>query len=264
MKTSRPIFLAALLMAIITLTTTAALASPAVPAGSMEKISVWTSTGQEVVAWAKLGPGNTVLAAGVTLPYDLFLHPPDQPGTGPAGAIVVLPFPDVVRTSTFLNHFELNWEKHGHEPPVFMVPHFDFHFFTVPVDEVMKVAGPDPRPPQGKLIPAGYVYPGPEFAVPQMGVHAVRPSDLDRPFTDVLIFGFYGGRMTFIEPMVTRSRMMEKQDIVYEIPVSASPAAFSRGCPTRIEIRYDGKANTYDITFVDFVKSPPSSLISGK
>ena len=28
-----------------------------------------------------------------------------------------------VKNSTFLNHFELNWEMHGHEPKVFMVPH---------------------------------------------------------------------------------------------------------------------------------------------
>ncbi|MFZ0725733.1 MAG: hypothetical protein WAM61_08090 [Desulfobacterales bacterium] len=230
---------------------TAALAIDAIAGGFVEKITTHASSGQKVFAWARVDSGKSVVEAGVTIPYETFARPPDQPGTGPANAIVVLPFPEIVKSSTFLNHFELNWEKHGHEPPVFMLPHFDFHFFSVPPAAVWQVAGKDPLEPDAKMIPAGYVYPGRDFVVPQMGVHAFRPADLERSFSDVLILGFYGGHMTFIEPMITRERMLEKKDISYDIPIPDYLGTAKR-YPTKIDIRYDRKANTFHLIFRDF------------
>lgn len=225
----------------------------------VETVSTEADSGPRVSSWARLDAADFVVEAGVTIPFELLESPPEQPGKGPANAIVVLPFPEIVRNSTFLNHFELNWEKHGHEPPVFMVPHFDFHFYSIPPAEVMQVVALDPLQPAADLIPAGYIYPGRELSVPQMGVHAVRPADLERQFSDVLIFGFYGGKMTFIEPMVTRDRMLEKKDITYDIPVPRFSGHAVR-YPTKVDIRYDGNANAYRITFSGFIASGPSKF----
>ena len=164
-----------------------------------------------------------------------------RPGNGPAGAIAVIGFSKIVQDATCLNHFELNWEKQGHAPPVFMHPHFDFHFYSVPVAEVMSVSSPDPSPPSAASIPAGYIYPGAEFAVPQMGVHAVRPADMEKPFTDVLIFGFYGGRMTFIEPMITQAKLLQKQSIAYVLPAPPAMGKITR-YPTKFKLVYDERA----------------------
>ena len=126
------------------------------------------------------------------------------------------------------------------------------HFYSIPPTEVMGVTIPDPNPPGAALIPAGYIYPGAELTVPQMGVHAVRPQDLEKPFTDVLIFGFYGGRMTFIEPMVTQARLLQKQPITYVIPVPPAMGKITR-YPTKFRLVYDQEAKACHLIFSDFV-----------
>jgi hypothetical protein len=204
-----------------------------------------------IFSWEKMN-GAEVLEAGMTIPSAIVANPPRQPGKGPAGAIAVIGFPKIVEDTTCLNHFELNWESHGHEPQVFMHPHFDFHFYGVPVAEVMHVSIPDPSPPSAESIPAGYAYPGPEFAVPQMGVHAVRPADLEKPFTDVLILGFYGGHMTFIEPVATRARLLQRQPITYAIPVPPVMGRITR-YPTKFRLVYDLEAEAWHLIFSDFV-----------
>ncbi|MGB7920390.1 MAG: hypothetical protein WCF40_10050 [Desulfobacterales bacterium] len=86
-----------------------------------ENVTTQASSGQKVSAWAKVDSRNSVVEAGVTIPYEIIETPPSELGKGRAGSIVVLPFPEIVKNSTFLNHFELNWEMHRHDPKVFMV-----------------------------------------------------------------------------------------------------------------------------------------------
>lgn len=62
----------------------------------------------------------------------------------------------------------------------------------------------------------------------------------------------------FIEPMVTRDRMLEKKDLTYDIPVPRFAGHAAR-YPTKIDIRFDSKANAYHITFSGFIASGPSS-----
>jgi hypothetical protein len=206
---------------------------------------------QRIFSWEKMN-GAAVVEVGVTIPFAIFESPPPQTGSGPAGAIAVIGFSKTVQETTCLNHFELNWEKHGHEPRVFMHPHFDFHFYGVSPDTVMAVSLPDPSPPGAALLPSGYVYPGAEFTVPQMGVHAVRPADMEKPFTDVLIFGYYGGQMTFIEPMVTQAKLMQQQSIAYVLPVPPSMGKITR-YPTKFRLVYDRQANACHLIFSDFI-----------
>lgn len=212
-------------------------------------------SGNKIFTWEKL-VGDEVTEVGVTIPFAVFDTPPIEPGSGPAGAIAVVNFSPKVRNTTFFSYFELNWEKDGHEPPVFKVPHFDFHFYNIPPAEVMKISAPDPQPPRLNLIPAGYIYPGAEYTVPQMGVHAFRPADLERPFTDVLIFGYYGGNMTFIEPMVTRTALLKQQPVTYTVPVPPSMGKTTR-FPTKFRIEHDVQAKACRLIFSHFTTTTP-------
>ncbi len=208
--------------------------------------------GATVSTFARVDSNNTVLMAGARVPLTLLTNPPAEPGTGNAGALVTLAFPAQVQQSTYLNHFEMQWEPDGHPPAVFQVPHFDLHFYNQTVAQVAAVAPPDPMPPAADHIPAGYLYPGADQSVPQMGVHAVDPSQFQNGFTDVMIAGFYGGRMTFVEPMVTQAMLAQKQNFTLAVPRPAVLGLSTR-YPTKFTATYDTGTNAYTFVFSDFV-----------
>ena len=209
-------------------------------------------SGATVSTYAQLDSNNTVLAAGALVPLTVLTNPPAAPGTGNAGAIVTLAFPAQVQQSTYLNHFEMHWEPSGHPPAVFQVPHFDLHFYNQTVAQVAAVAPPDPTPPASDHVPAGYTYPGPAQTVPQMGVHAIDPTQLQNGFTDVMIAGFYGGRMTFVEPMATQALLAQKKDFTLVVPRPAVLGLATR-YPTKFTATYDAGSDAYTFEFSDFV-----------
>ena len=167
-------------------------------------------SGLEVSTFFTQGSNGRVSEVDLRVPYALIANPPSEVGRGPAGALAVVDFPKEVQAQIFLDHFEFHWEKMGYPLAVFEKPHFDLHFYGIPEREVKKVRPPDAKAPVVEAIPAGFFYPGVNECVPEMGVHAVRLEDLNKPFTYVLIMGFHNGRLTFIEPMATREFMMEK------------------------------------------------------
>jgi hypothetical protein len=132
---------------------------------------------------------------------------------------------------------ELNWNPGGHEPPgVYDVPHFDFHFYTIPLAQRNAIdpaaLGPEQflaksghLPPAAERVPgfAALSAPGqPVVAVPRMGVHW---SDLSapelqgmfgnpgahRPFTTTFTYGSWDGDFIFAEPMVTRAFLLGRR-----------------------------------------------------
>ena len=64
-----------------------------------EKVTTQASSGQKVSTWAKVDSSNSVVEAGVTIPYERIERPPSELGKGPAGSVVVLPFPEIVKNS---------------------------------------------------------------------------------------------------------------------------------------------------------------------
>ena len=211
-------------------------------------------SGATVQTWAKVLPTGRVTEVGVTLPLAVATNPPTSEGTGPQGAVAVLDFPAVVQKTTYFNHFEMQWERAGHRPfPAWMVPHYDLHFFGVPLASVLTIGPVDPQPPAPDRIPAGYIYPSPLASVPQMGVHAIQPADADpsHVFTADMIAGFYGGSMIFVEPMVTQAALLQRQDFSLEVPM---PQTLGRSTlyPTQFEATYDRKAQVYYLVFSGF------------
>ncbi|HOJ20672.1 MAG TPA: DUF5602 domain-containing protein [Armatimonadota bacterium] len=162
----------------------------------------------------------------------------------------VLSLPAGVAVPPF-NHTALDWNPHGHIPPqIYDVPHFDFHFYfmspaerariTAKGDDVARVR----RAPPADAIPAGYMY-APGGDEPAMGAHWVNPQSPEfhgKPFTHTLIYGFYDGRMVFVEPMVALSFLQTRPCVTAAIPQPKSYPA--RGYyPTRYQIRHVTSAN---------------------
>lgn len=210
--------------------------------------------GQEVEVWETQDLEGRVIEVGYSMTKELIDNPPVGEGPGPAGAFAVLRFPTATRSQTFFDHFELHWNSMGHEPPFYMKPHWDLHYYGVPVDEVWNALPPDPGNPHPDQIPSGYLYPGSEALVPQMGVHAVPLRDLEPgfDFEHTFIYGYYGSQTTFVEPMITQEFLDERQGYVLEIP---QPARLGRATrfPTRFTARYIHSARKWEFVLSHFV-----------
>ena len=208
--------------------------------------------GKDVSTWASFDGNGEPVQVGVSVAYGIISSPPIEPGEGPAGAIAVVRFPEAARSSTVLDHFELHWEREGHPPATFQLPHFDLHAYRIPEAEVARIVPPDSAAPAENRIPAGYVYIAEEI-VPQMGVHAVDPQDLGKAFDAVMILGYFGGEMIFVEPMITQELLAKKQDFSLNVPV---PGELGRSAwyPTSFAARYDQAADAYHFVFEDFIE----------
>lgn len=169
----------------------------------------------------------------------------------PASPVMLnLPLPSEAGATQY-TFVMLDWNPQGHEPDhVYTVPHFDFHFYMAPQAEVAAIAGgPDPVLPESRFVPAGYVSPG-NMAVPSMGVHWIDSAAGElhgRPFDQTLLFGFTGGKMIFVEPMITRAFLQGRPS--FSAPVKL-PQAFQRGgrYPHRYGIRYDAADRVFRIS----------------
>lgn len=169
----------------------------------------------------------------------------------PASPVMLhLPLPSELARTQY-RFVMLDWNPQGHEPAhVYTVPHFDFHFYMTTADTIARIAGgPDPVVPEPRFVPDGYVSPG-NAAVPGMGVHWVdrEAGELaGRPFDQTLLYGFTGGRMIFVEPMITRAFLLGKPD--FAAPVK-QPAEVQRSgaYPARYGIRWDASRRVYRVS----------------
>lgn len=200
-------------------------------------------------------------------------HGPSNPNT------FLLDLP--VQNPTPYKFVQFDWNPSGHEPAgVYTLPHFDFHFYTVPVEVRNSIVPSDPQyfqkaanlPAQNEWYPfhvdagtlAGGVPQG-AVTVPLMGVHwlDVRSPELQQlagnpgawqPFTKTFIYGSWNGQFIFDEPMITRAYILAKKTatdpaVIDEIiPVSTaqkySPAGFY---PSAYRISWDAQQKEYRV-----------------
>lgn len=161
----------------------------------------------------------------------------------------VLNFPSQASVTGF-DHAELDWNPHGHDPlPIYGYPHFDFHFYTVGNGELSKIIpGPDTVSVDKQYIPKDYV--SGVMAVPNMGVHWADTLSSEyhgQKFTKTFIYGFYRGKMLFVEPMITKEYLETQPNIT--IPVK-QPAAFQKSgyYPTAYSIHFDPNKSEYTVS----------------
>ena len=181
----------------------------------------------------------------------------------------VIPLPAEAASAGY-DHIGVNWNPHGHIPKgVYDKPHFDFHFYMITPDERHKITavGDDlaraHKAPPADFMPAGYVLP-PGTEVADMGAHAIDPkADEFTPkgFTKTFIYGFYDGRMIFVEPMMTKAYLETKPNDLIAV---ALPQKYSRpgDYPTHYGVKYDEARREYDISLEDLVPQKAAVMVT--
>lgn len=218
------------------------------------------------------GSARTYLVMEGTAPVELGIVMTEAALTGlPAGAgtlddghppvfETLLPLP--AGNPTPYRLVELNWNPVGHPPGAYSTAHFDFHFYTMTLEERNRIDPADPafeqkanRLPASEYMPAGYVpVPG---AVPRMGVHWVDPTSPEfqgKPFTRSFLYGSWDGKTTFVEPMVTLKYLTDKpalRGVPIPTPAKYDPSGWY---PTSQTIEWDGARKEYRIGLGGFVR----------
>ncbi|MCG9792546.1 hypothetical protein [Flavobacterium algicola] len=178
------------------------------------------------------------------------------------GDATILPLHTKASQTTAFDHVAINWNPHGHEPVgVFDVAHFDFHFYLVSVAEQLAIpAWSDATDamfnnyPEASYLPSDYFTPpGVDTATEQMGKHWMPVALGDYlPFSKLLVYGSYDGKVNFIEPMVTQAYLLSKINTSenYSQPVSFQKKG---NYPTKYNIYHDEAKGVSMITLSDFV-----------
>jgi hypothetical protein len=108
--------------------------------------------------------------------------------------------------------------------------------------------------PGAEFEPVNYV--GDPFAIPRMGTHWVdrtSPEHHGGTFTRTFIYGYYDGKLAFIEPMMTVAFLQSNPNAEMDIP---QPARYQRSgsYPTKWAIRHDRTRREYRVELIGFVK----------
>ncbi len=155
------------------------------------------------------------------------------------------------------------WNPAGHEPDgTYTIPHFDFHFYTVPGDVRHGMDPTDPqfvskglKAPESIYTPSGYT-PLEDALVPFMGNHWVDPNAPElrhhgrQPFTHTFLFGSWDGRVIFAEPMITKAFLEARQEV--RLPLAMAERYDPQGYyPASYEIRWLETESEYRIALTD-------------
>lgn len=171
----------------------------------------------------------------------------------------VLPLPTDVSVPPY-KHITFDWNPHGHEPDgVYDKPHFDIHFYFITQQEQQAITclGDDlpvcMQNPAADFLVADYA-PTPA-GVPKMGWHWV---DLLSPefnggiFTRTFIYGYYGGKPIFIEPMVTLEYLQSKEKSYLPVRLPAKFPDTNGFYPQKYKVSFDEKTKLHKIVLKDF------------
>ncbi len=162
----------------------------------------------------------------------------------------------------------VNWNPHGHDPEAWSVPHFDFHFYIVPPEEIdairlgtcKYVIDCADKERARTPVPAKYVaedHIDVEAAVGRMGNHLIdarTPEIPDKPdlFTHTWIYGANAGHIAFYEPMITLKFLNSLPEVCAPIrqPQAWRQAGFY---PTKYCVRYHADRDAYTISLEELV-----------
>ncbi len=210
----------------------------------------------EVCTWARV-QGANVVEVGATVPMAAIESAPaDAAMAWPPVATAELNLPESARAGSGVRHLTVYWEPHGHPPGPYMVPHFDFHFYTITPEERMAIDCVDSAKPSE--LPAGYGLPDVELPAPigllpglciqGMGMHALLNSELqsEKSFRGTMVVGYNNGKPIFVEPMLTREMLMERRSFDLTLP---SIPGMSAPHPTVFRADYDPEKQAYRFVF---------------
>jgi hypothetical protein len=186
--------------------------------------------------------GSTPTSIGIELSEEALSGLPDSM------AMWDLPLPADVSASPW-DHAMLNWNPQGHPPPhVYDLPHFDFHFYTIPTGEQMAIpGGPDTETVAPQYVPQDYA--SEIESVPAMGVHwadTLAAEYHGHTFDRTFIYGFFQRQMVFVEPMVTVDYLLSHPNASMIVKQPASYQQSGR-YPSFYSVRWDPAQRTYRI-----------------
>ena len=221
--------------------------------------------GGQVCTNARMKNGKVTLV-GATIPIaSIENSPAEAEEAWPPVALAKPKLPAAATKASGFTELTMYWEPHGHPPGPYLTPHFDFHFYFVPADEVAKIDCSDPSKPAE--LPEGYslvdVPLPPEMAkmmgtsklvgicVPQMGMHAVPTAELEagKLFTGDIIVGYYQDKPLFVEPMLSKELLMQKKSFEYAIP---QIPGYKGTMPTRFIAKWDEGQQAYHFVLSGF------------
>lgn len=159
-------------------------------------------------------------------------------------------------SETAINHIGFGWNPQGHGPTgIYNVPHFDFHFYTITPEqrEEITVTGANEaivyKTPAPEIIPEDYVL-APGSGEPGQGAHWIYPGSDEfqgKGFSKTFIYGFYDGKYSFLEPMITKAFLESKQSYTenLKLPQSYPTAAYY---PTNYSISFNENTREYTVS----------------
>lgn len=210
-------------------------------------------------SWVKLDDAGNPTSIGISLTDSAMVGLSEVPFP-PQMFNVSLP---AQASATAFNHIGLDWGAMGHPPePIYTTPHFDIHFYLVdtatknaisPLDSTAGRVTPEPA-----MIPTGYTAgPPPHEIVPGMGIHYVDPTSHEfhgSAFTSTLIYGFWKGKMIFVEPMITRAFLQSKATHEANLALPTTYPTADKYYPTKYKVSYDATTGEHVISLDAMVK----------
>lgn len=180
--------------------------------------------------------------------------PTDDAGHGCCGGHEYsLPLPAIAVETPF-HHVVINWNPKGHEPAgIYDKPHFDFHFHMISEAERANIQNSHEANTEASLAPSSEYFPKDYVQAPgvvgKMGCHWVdtqAPEFNGQPFTTTFIYGSYKGRVTFVEPMITKAFLESKPNFsqVLRQPAAAADRRFIAG---QYRVEFNEKTREYTI-----------------
>ena len=218
-----------------------------------------------ICTWAKT-QGDSLLEVGADIPVAVMENAPEHTDmVWPPALLADVKLPEAARVISGLSHLTVLWESMGHPPGPFLTPHFDFHFYTVSQEDRNAIDCADLSKPGA--LPAGYALPDfalpPEMAkmagkdtlvgicVPQMGMHSLLASDLEaqQVMRGSMVLGYYKSGLIFIEPMISKAMLMEKQS--FDLPIPSIPGR-TEVYPRTFRANFDAEKQSYRFVFSGF------------
>ncbi len=212
--------------------------------------------------WIKTDQKGRPTSMGITLTETALSGLPTEGGHSCCdGPQWNLPLPTGVDSGP-VQHVVINWNPKGHPPEgVYSVPHFDFHFYTITEAERLQIKNSEEndalgnRPPPSEQLPPDYIQaPG---VVGAMGCHWIdskTPEFNGQPFTATFLYGSFDGKVTFIEPMITKATLESHVNQTLPVKVPVKPAD-KRFVPSQYRIEHDAHAKTITIAMDQVIRS---------
>jgi hypothetical protein len=181
--------------------------------------------GSTIGTWAAFDATGALREAGLTLPYAVVEHAPEEPGPAQKTEIT-LAFSAEVKRAMSLDHLDLLWQPAGRDSVQNRdLGRFALRFVEVAADAhgagCRRLEQPEPDPAQVE--------------------------GLDR----VMLAGADGGRLCFVEPVISKATLEKRHS--FSLPVPVPPG---RGqallYPHRLEAIFDPGQDAYRIFLSDF------------